>query len=468
MATKFRFNYNNQTVDFEDYYVRADFFRQGNLWTWGVNSQGQLGDNTITHRSSPVQTITFGNNWSECASSQAIPFYLGAQQLYKAAIKTDGTLWVWGGNSNGGLGDNTTTHKSSPVQTVTGGTNWKKISLGYGFSGAIKTDGTLWMWGIGNSGQHGDGIATNKSSPVQTVTFDTKWKQLSCGGMQVGAIKTDGTLWMWGSNTSGRLGDNTTNNKSSPVQTVTVGTNWQQVSCGYIHTAAVKTDGTLWIWGRNAYGQLGNNTTTDRSSPVQTVTAGTNWKQVSCGYQHTAAVKTDGTLWCWGMNTFGQLGNNSTTGALTGLSSPVQTITGGNNWAFVSTGYAITAAIKTDGTLWVWGRNVLGVLGDNTTTNRSSPVQTILRGSTWRQVSAGYRQIIALTYLDDTYSTAPSATVAPTATASPATPTPSVTPISSTATPTPSVTPISSTPTPTPYVTPSATGAPGPTQQFIP
>ena len=160
-------------------------------------------------------------------------------------------------------------------------------------------------------------------------------------------------LWLWGENSYGALGDNTSAPKSSPVQTIAGGTNWKQVAFGRYYAAAIKTDGTLWAWGRNDYGQLGNNTITHRSSPVQTISGGNNWKQVVGGRYQTAAIKTDGTLWTWGFNGDGQLGNN-TSGSGTNKSSPIQTIAAGTNWKQVSCGYGHTAAIKTDGTLWIW------------------------------------------------------------------------------------------------------------------
>jgi alpha-tubulin suppressor-like RCC1 family protein len=126
-----------------------------------------------------------------------------------------------------------------------------------------------------------------------------------------GAIKTDGTLWLWGQGGSGRLGNNLTNNQSSPVQTVSGGTNWKQVSIGTNFSAAIKKDGTLWTWGVGTGGRLGNNSNVYRSSPVQTVSGGTNWKQVSNNGNHVAAVKTDGTLWMWGYGDTGQHGNNT-------------------------------------------------------------------------------------------------------------------------------------------------------------
>jgi len=357
MSTPFRFkNADNTTVDFEDYYVRADYFRSGNLWTWGNNSNGGLGDNTIVSKSSPVQTVTFGTNWKQVAG--------GGNST--AAIKTDGTLWMWGENTNGQLGDNSSTKRSSPVQTVAFGINWKQVSCGYPVTAAIKTDGTLWCWGANGLGGLGDNTSTNRSSPVQTVAFGTNWKQVSCGGHSTAAIKTDGTLWCWGFNNNGQLGDNSSTNRASPVQTVAGGTNWNQVVSGLYGTIAIKTDGTLWCWGDNTNGQLGDNSSTKRSSPVQTVAFGTNWKQVFF-YNHCAAIKTDGSIWTWGRNSYGQLGDNT----VTNRSSPVQTILYGQNWKQVSCGYHHTAAIKTDGTLWTWGNNQsYGRLGDNTTVNR--------------------------------------------------------------------------------------------------
>ena len=309
------------------------------LFVWGSNNVGQLGDDTVVYKSSPVQTISTGTNWKNISSGGN----------YMSAIKTDGTLWVWGSNFYGQLGDNTRTNRSSPVQTISGGTNWQQVSCGADLIAAIKTDGSLWLWGYNTNTAIGDNTTVSKSSPVQTISGGTNWKQVSAsnGGKHVSAIKTDGTLWLWGSNENGRLGDNTVANRSSPVQTVSGGTNWKQVSSGSTFTAAIKTDGTLWLWGDNTNGRLGDNTTVARSSPVQTVSGGTNWKQISCGVAIAAAIKTDGTLWLWGSNTNGRLGDNTTVAR----SSPVQTISGGTNWKQISLNEA-AVALKTDGSLW--------------------------------------------------------------------------------------------------------------------
>jgi alpha-tubulin suppressor-like RCC1 family protein len=381
--TNFTFNNGGNQADFADMFVNQNLFSDAGLWTWGYNLYGQLGDNTVANKSSPVQTVAGGTNWKSVSGGGN----------HTAAIKTDGTLWLWGRNTYGQLGDNSITHRSSPVQTVAGGTNWKSVAGGYAHTAAVKTDGTLWLWGRNSYGQLGDNSITNKSSPVQTIAGGTNWKSVAGEFYHTLAIKTDGTLWSWGHNLYGQLGDNTVASKSSPVQTVAGGTNWKQVAGGYFHTAAVKTDGTLWTWGRNLYGQLGDNTVAAKSSPVQTVAGGTNWKLVAGGWYHIAAIKTDGTLWLWGRNSYGQLGDNT----VASKSSPVQTVAGGTNWKLVAGGGYHTTAIKTDGTLWSWGHNLYGQLGDNSITHRSSPVQTVAGGTNWKLVAGGSSHTAAIT-----------------------------------------------------------------------
>jgi alpha-tubulin suppressor-like RCC1 family protein len=371
-----------------DYAIIDEFARTGSLWSWGANGSGALGANNTLSRSSPVQTVSTGTNWKQLS-------YSGNAG---ACVKTDGTLWLWGQGTYGALGNNATTARSSPVQTVSAGTNWAQVSFA-GHCAAIKTDGTLWLWGgnFTNNGELGNNATTNRSSPVQTVSTGSNWKQVSCGSSFTGAIKTDGTLWTWGANSSGQLGDNTNTNKSSPVQTVSSTTNWKQVACGFSYMAAIKTDGTLWMWGANGSGQLGNNSTLSRSSPVQTVSGGTNWKQVSSKGFTTACVKTDGTLWLWGSNYGGRLGDNT----IINKSSPVQTVSAGTNWKQASAGSNIVAAIKTDGTLWTWGLGNFGQIGNNSTLSRSSPVQTVSGGTNWKQVDAGSGQNNGAIYFYD-------------------------------------------------------------------
>jgi alpha-tubulin suppressor-like RCC1 family protein len=359
-------------ADFDEVFIRKDCFLEGGGWVWGSNVSGQVGDNTTTTRSSPVQTIARGNNWKEIHSS--INNNVG--------IKRDGTLWTWGSNF-GPLGGTFGVNQSSPVQTGVAGIGWKTATMNANNGAAVKNDGTLWIWGSGTSGVPGNNNTTSVTNPTLVVSSSDSWVKASLGQFHIGAIKTDGTLWMWGSNSYGRLGDNTVTNRSSPVQTFSGGTNWKQVSAGRCHTAAVKTDGTLWVWGGAAGGQLARNNAILASSPVQTISGGTNWKSVEAT-DHTMSIKTDGTLWTWGRNNHGQVGDNT----LVDRSSPVQTFSGGTNWKQISAGFYFSAAIKTDGSLWGWGRNQYGQLATNNAVNRSSPVQTITAGTSWINVCA--------------------------------------------------------------------------------
>jgi len=343
------------------------------LFGWGSGGSGQLGQSNTTDYSSPVQIP--GTIWNS----------ISAGYLNSAAIKTDGTLWSWGRNEVGQLGQNNTTYRSSPVQIP--GNTWSSISVSNFDSRAsllaTKTDGTLWVWGYNVSGQLGQNNRTVYSSPTQIP--GTTWSSISVSKVHSLATKTDGTLWSWGTNSNGELGQSNRTGYSSPVQIP--GNTWSSISSGNYFSLATKTDGTLWSWGSNGYGQLGQNNRTVYSSPTQI--PGTTWSSISAGgpaaRQYSAATKTDGTLWTWGFNDGGQLGINNRTQ----YSSPNQVP--GTTWNKISNGAHHSLAIKTDGTLWSWGGasqyNNTGQLGQNDTIKYSSPVQ--IPGTNWINISAG-------------------------------------------------------------------------------
>jgi alpha-tubulin suppressor-like RCC1 family protein len=349
------------------------------LYAWGNGVNGQLGDGTTVSKSSPVQ-IGALITWGQVSA--------GGDNGTMSAVKLDGTLWAWGRNNNGNLGQNDTVNRSSPVQ-VGALTNWYEVSVGKDTVAATKSDGTLWAWGYNNGGQVGDNTTIRRSSPVQVGAL-TDWAQVSVGSNHCSAIKTNGTLWGWGAGSFGKIGDGTTTNRSSPVQVGSL-TNWLQVSAGGNHTSAVKTDNTLWAWGLNNSGQLGQNNVVNTSSPVQ-IGALTNWSQVSAGGNDGGAVKTDGTLWGWGGNTDGTVGDGTTVLR----SSPVQ-IGALTDWNQVSKGESkISAAVKTNGTLWTWGSGDGGALGTGTLNiPASSPVQ-VGALTDWLKVSAGANAMAAL------------------------------------------------------------------------
>ena len=338
------------------------------LWTWGDNSSGQQGTNNTISRSSPVQVGAL-TTWRSIATGQAA----------SAAITSAGTLFTWGNNATfGALGLGDKILRSSPVQ-VGALTNWYLVAIGgqNNSMGAIKTDGTLWTWGEdgnGKLGQNTNGV--DRSSPVQVGAL-TDWATVSVGTNFCVALKTNGTLWSWGSNAKGQLGQSiaSTVAKSSPTQVGAL-TNWAVISAGGDHVLASTTSNTLYAWGDGDFGELGGGNVIKRSSPVQ-VGALTNWSQPSAGRYHSAAIKTDGTLWTWGSNTFASPDGRLGDGTVINRSSPVQ-VGALTTWYQVSAGSYNTRAIKTDGTFWIWGRNGEGALAQGTTgsaTNRSSPVQ---------------------------------------------------------------------------------------------
>jgi len=348
------------------------------LWTWGNNNAGQLGINRGEYKNTPVTTFAGGTTWKQVSGGG----------YFSSAIKTDGTLWTWGSDSEGELGTNDTTNRSIPVTTSAGGNDWKQVSSGFRHTAAIKNDGSLWTWGRGAEGQLGNNNNTQRNTPVTTFAGQNTWKQVSCGDFFTTAIKTDGSLWVWGRNNDGQLGIFSNTNRSTPVTTFAGGTDWKQVAGGQENTVAIKTNGTLWIWGTNNGGRMGINDANDfngKNTPVTTFAGGTTWKQVDCG-QFTTAIKTDGTLWTWGRNDYGQLGINVSTGV---RRTPVTTFVGGTNWKQSSCMFFHMAAIKTDGSLWTCGRNGDGQLGTNDNTQRNTPTTTFAGGNNWKRVDCG-------------------------------------------------------------------------------
>jgi alpha-tubulin suppressor-like RCC1 family protein len=271
------------------------------------------------------------------------------------ALEQDGSLWAWGDNSAGQLGDGTFVNKSTPVRVGTA-TDWVALAAGHYYTLALKKDGSLWAWGDNSSGQLGDGTTYRKSMPVR-VDSATDWVAVAPGSTHTVALKQDGSLWAWGDNTYGQLGDGTTVPKLTPAR-IDTATDWVAMAAGNVHTVALKQDGSLWAWGVNTYGQLGDGTTDAKFTPLRIDTA-TDWVAVAAGAWHTMALKQDGSLWGWGENNVGQLGDDTTVSKLT----PVRIGTA-TDWMTVAPGFYHTAALKQDGSLWAWGYNYYGQLGD--------------------------------------------------------------------------------------------------------
>ena len=375
-----------------DKYLQSLWEYKVNLFSWGNNDAGQLGHNSKTTGSNGILSPTqiTGGNWQISGTGNNESRNI-ANNDAAYSIKSDGTLWAWGDGGFGALGQNDKTNRSSPIQ-IGSDTTWSSVGGGYRHGTAVKTDGTLWSWGYNYHGLLGQNNETHYSSPVQ-VGSDTTWSSVASGDVYTYGRKTDGTLWAWGNNTNGTLGQNESQNvnRSSPVQIP--GTNWSEQYCSNQSTVtAIKTDGTLWAWGRNYEGQLGQNApqNSNKSSPVQ-VGSSSDWAILARGSgnrtRNPIAVKTDGTLWIWGSNAYGQLAQNNTT---PGYSSPVQVP---GTWSTTirpaGTGYGRwTSCIKSDNTLWIWGKNNNGSFGVGSEValenSRSSPVQ--VPGTTWNEI----------------------------------------------------------------------------------
>lgn len=228
---------------------------------------------------------------------------------HSLALKGDGTIWAWGWNGGGQLGNGTTTDQATPVQVV-GPTGAVSVAASYLHRFAVMADGTVWAWGRNSYGTLGDGTTTARLIPLPVPGLSGMVAVAAVGGHSL-ALKSDGTVWAWGNNSNGQLGDGTTGDRMSPVQ-VTGLAGVTAVAAGGAHSLALKADGTVWAWGNNENGQLGDGTTTDRLSPVQ-IPALTGIVALAAGYRHSLAIQVDGTIWTWGRNSYGALGDGTTT-----------------------------------------------------------------------------------------------------------------------------------------------------------
>jgi len=349
--------------------TQGDYVGAKDIFVWGQNTDGSLGLNqnpsNLGALSSPTQIGT-DLDWDTISMSG------GAVR----ALKKDGTIWGWGQGTDGQLGLNQGTgnvYISSPTQIP--GTTWKNLGGGSSFLLATRTDGTLWSAGAKGYGKLGlnEGPGgSSRSSPTQVGT-DTTWsKSFTTSGSSAAALKTDGTLWIWGTNEVGKLGQNQPgpSYRSSPVQ-IGTNTNWSKLNIGTEQVMALNTSGELYMWGGNGFGELGHNQSnnSDLSSPTQL--PGT-WSDIGAGHQMSAGIKTDGTLWCWGNNQYGNLGQNNY-GNPYKRSSPVQVGTDTNWKNCRPLAQHMMFATKTDGTLWTWGANFAGSTGQNQATPPSAP-----------------------------------------------------------------------------------------------
>jgi alpha-tubulin suppressor-like RCC1 family protein len=329
------------------------------LWAWGSNANGRTGLNTTSGSTTVPTRVGLDNDWV-FVSSGTNSVGGGSHSL---AIKSDGSLWAWGFNADGRTGLNTTSGNTTVPTRVGIDSDWVFVSSGRAFSLAIKSDGSLWAWGSNANGRTGLNTTSGNTTVPTRVGIDSDWKLVAAGIEHSQAIKDSGTLWGWGSNVNGSNG--TGSQRNSPFQ-VGTDSDWIFVSAGFRYSQAIKDNGTLWGWGSNVGGR--NGTGSQRNSPFQ-VGIDSDWKFVSANQNHSQAIKDNGTLWGWGENAFGSNGTSSQ------RNFPFQVSTD-SDWIFVSAGSGYSIAIKQIATLWGWGNNSVGQIGQNLSLQSSNnPLQ---------------------------------------------------------------------------------------------
>lgn len=357
----------------------------GTVWTWGLNNScstlgsgpcGKLGDGTGISRSVPVQVHGPG----DVGYLTSITAIMGGEHT-NYALKSDGTLWAWGGNFVGQMGDGTYTNSVVPVQvsglisvTMLGGRGYHNL--------AVEANGTVWAWGWNRNGELGHDTSgspcpyglygTCSNVPVLVIGV-TNPLTVTGGGFFSLALMPDHTLMGWGRNNHGELGDGSYTECDAPVQVSSVLSNVVNISAGWFHAVALTADYKAWTWGNNTNGEIGIGitTTTGISVPVQ-VPGLSNVKQVSAGDGFTAILKSDGTVWTWGGNTFGQLGN----GTFKGRSTPAQ-VEGLTDVIYIAARDYHVLVIKSDGSVWAWGSGGNGELGNNEMVDQNRPVRVL-------------------------------------------------------------------------------------------
>jgi alpha-tubulin suppressor-like RCC1 family protein len=373
-----------------DLYANCALTTSGGMKCWGYNGSSQLGDGTTTNRLTPVDV-------SGLTAGVASP---GPGSMSTCAVLSTGALKCWGSNANGQLGDGTATTRSTPVDVSGLSSGVSAASGGYAHTCALLADGGVRCWGDNTYGQLGDGTTTDHLTPATVsglaggdAPSPAGALAVSAGAYHACALTRAGGVECWGGNGIGQLGDGTTQARGTPVPVTGLSSGVVAVTCGYLHTCALTAVGGVKCWGDNTVGALGNGTTTFSPLPVDVTGLTSGVASVVAGVSYTCAVTTSGGAKCWGDNFEGGLGDGTTTARsipvnVTGLTTGV---------ASVSAGDGHTCAVTTTGGLKCWGRNVFGEVGDGTTTHALTSVWVSGLSSGVAAVSAGYVATCALT-----------------------------------------------------------------------
>jgi alpha-tubulin suppressor-like RCC1 family protein len=367
---------------------RAD----GSLLCWGDNRYGQLGTGDTIQHLTPTQVNLSGTSVAKVYLPTGSGDITSDLAVFTCALRTDDSLACWGDNRSGQLGTGTMNQSLLPTPVMTLGTTVARAGAGAGYACAQTIDGNFWCWGTNQDGQLGIGSMTSKTTPTQAKALSSV-DSVECGGFHACALESDNTLWCWGDNTDGQLGFMTAGEQTTPLQVTSLGegldggpagdsgaTVVQKVSAGAHHTCAITKAGEVFCWGDNTYGQLGTGDTTSQTTPTPVEAStlesgGATVIEVYAGGTSTCALRSDATLWCWGDNTNGQLA----TGDTTQHPAPVQASPSilGNQVASASVGGAHACAVKTDGSVWCWGNNMYGQLGTGSLGASPTPLEVL-------------------------------------------------------------------------------------------
>ena len=329
----------------------------GTVWTWGYNGGYELGDGTTEDKTMPVKVLHGATN-------------IAAGETCNFALKPDNTVWGWGSSQGRDLGYYAflgLEYDQAPTPVLIKNLSEPRaIACGDLHTVILKQDGTVWAWGYNWYGQLGNGTNASENTPVQVNNL-TGVMAIACGERYSLALRSDGTVWAWGYNEYGQLGDGTDTNRNSPVQVKDL-THVMAIACGESYSLALKSDGTVWVWGYNSYSSTGFYT---KKFPVQ-INDLSNIIAISAGYGHRLALRSDGSVWAWGENRYGQLGNGTFTGTYENNQIKVSDI---GSVTAIACGQSYSLALKSDGTVWAWGANYYGELGDGTTEDKNTPTQ---------------------------------------------------------------------------------------------
>jgi alpha-tubulin suppressor-like RCC1 family protein len=363
--------------------------KNGRVWAWGFNNQGQLGDNSIGSKRTPVSVLGAVKTFCKISTGQN----------HSLAIDKNGRAWAWGANGSGRLGDNSIANRLTPVSVQGAVKTFCQIDAGGTHSVAIDKNGRVWAWGVNSSAEIGNNLAASKRTPVSVLGAVKTFCQITTANAYSIAIDKNGRAWGWGYNSSGQLGDNSIANRLTPVSVQGAVKTFCQIDAGgqgnvaeFNHSLAIDKNGRVWAWGYNASGQLGDNSIVSKRTPVSVLGAVKTFCKISGGQSHSLAIDKNGRAWAWGGNASGRLGDNSIVSKLT----PVSVLGAVKTFCEITAGNAYSIAIDKNGRAWGWGYNLSGQLGDNSITSKLTPVSVQGAVKTFCKISGGQNHSLTI------------------------------------------------------------------------